>query len=211
MFTGIITDTGTVWSLDRRAGVTRLGIRSEGLSRTAERGDSISVNGVCLTVTSIERGVMLFDLSAETLGSTNLGSLKRGERVNLEPALRAMDRLGGHFVTGHIDGVGRIRQKRGAGETREFVISAPPEVMRYVVKKGSIAVDGISLTVVEADEESFKVVIIPHTERATTLGQKGVGDTVNLEADIIGKYVERFLSSRREQGLEKKLEAFGFK
>ncbi|HEB74948.1 MAG TPA: riboflavin synthase [Nitrospirae bacterium] len=196
MFTGIVLEMGTVSSVEARGTVTRLGIRSEEVVRDAGIGDSIAVNGVCLTVTSIEHGVMHFDLSAETLRASNIGSLRRGERVNLEPALRPSDRLGGHFVTGHIDGVGRIRGKNRRGETIEIEIEAPGEVLRYVVKKGSIAIDGISLTVVDVSAGAFKVVIIPHTERVTTIGMKGAGDTVNLEADILGKYVARFLAPR---------------
>ncbi len=196
MFTGIVLEMGTVSSVEARGTVTRLGIRSEEVVRDAGIGDSIAVNGVCLTVTSIEHGVMHFDLSAETLRASNIGSLRRGERVNLEPALRPSDRLGGHFVTGHIDGVGRIRGKNRRGETIEIEIEAPGEVLQYVVKKGSIAIDGISLTVVDVSAGAFKVVIIPHTERVTTIGMKGAGDTVNLEADILGKYVARFLAPR---------------
>ncbi len=196
MFTGIVLEMGTVSSVEARGTVTRLGIRSEEVVRDAGIGDSIAVNGVCLTVTSIEHGVMHFDLSAETLRASNIGSLRRGERVNLEPALRPSDRLGGHFVTGHIDGVGRIRGKNRRGETIEIEVEAPGEVLQYVVKKGSIAIDGISLTVVDVSAGAFKVVIIPHTERVTTIGMKGAGDTVNLEADILGKYVARFLAPR---------------
>jgi len=196
MFTGIVQETGTVSAIDRKGSITVLGIRSEQVVQSAEIGDSISVNGVCLTITSLEQGIMHFDLSAETLKTSNIGSLRRGDRVNLEPALRPSDRLGGHFVTGHIDGVGSIKRKRRTGETTEIEIGAPEEVLKYVVKKGSIAIDGISLTVVDVSGDSFKVVIIPHTMDVTTIGWKEVNDTVNLEADILGKYVAKFLAPR---------------
>ncbi len=193
MFTGIIQEMGTVSLIDKKGRIAHLGILSEQVARTADIGDSISVNGVCLTVTSLEHGIMLFDLSAETLKTSNIGQLKKGDRVNLEPALRPSDRLGGHFVTGHIDGMGSIKRRNRIGNTIEIEIGATEEVIKYIVKKGSIAIDGISLTVVDIERDSFKVVIIPHTENITTIGQKGINDTVNLEVDILGKYVAKFL------------------
>ncbi len=215
MFTGIVQEMGRVSVIDRRGGITRMGIASETVARNSGIGDSISVNGVCLTVTSLQGGVMHFDLSAETMRSTNLGGLNRGDPVNLEPALRPSDRLGGHFVTGHIDGVGVIRNRRRLGEATEIEIGAGPEVTDYVVKKGSIAIDGISLTVVDTAGDSFTVVVIPHTEKVTTIGRKGVNDTVNLEADILGKYVARFLhrgerGGGKDEGLLSALSRSGF-
>ncbi|RME69004.1 MAG: riboflavin synthase, partial [Nitrospirae bacterium] len=133
-----------------------------------------------------------------------------GSPVNLEPSLRPMDPLGGHLVTGHVDGLGKIVSKRQVGQNWEITIEASPDLLRYMVKKGSVAVDGISLTVVDVQRDSFKVVIIPHTARVTTIGYKGIGDTVNIETDIIGKYVERFLSPRQEDTLMKKLKEGGF-
>jgi len=145
--------------------------------------------------------MLSFDLSDETVRSTNLGLLSQGERVNLEPSLRSDGRLGGHFVTGHVDAVGKIRSKTVMGDAFKVVIDSPREVTRLLVEKGSVAVDGISLTVVQAAKDSFSVVIIPHTARLTTIGFKNAGDTVNLEADIIGKYVARFLEGdRKEEG-----------
>ncbi|NOZ25773.1 MAG: riboflavin synthase [Nitrospirae bacterium] len=205
MFTGIVQETGTVSSIETRGSITRLGIRSEEVVKSAGIGDSVSVNGVCLTVTSIDEGIMHFDLSAETLRASNIGTLGRGDRVNLEPALRPSDRLGGHFVTGHIDGTGTIRRKSRSGETVEIEIEAPEDVLKYVVKKGSIAIDGISLTVVDVSADSFKVVIIPHTGSVTTIAEKGVNDTVNLEADILGKYVAKFLAPRTAEKKDERL------
>ncbi len=193
MFTGIIQETGTVSGIDKKGKVAHIGILSEQVARSSDIGDSISVNGVCLTITSLQHGIMLFDLSAETLKTSNIGRLKKGDRVNLEPALRPSDRLGGHFVTGHIDGMGSIKHKNRIGNTIEIEIGASEEVIKYIVKKGSIAIDGISLTVVDVEGSAFKVVIIPHTETITTIGRKGINDTVNLEVDILGKYVAKFL------------------
>jgi riboflavin synthase len=200
MFTGIIQERGTVQKIKRMSGITQLGIRSELISDSASVGDSIAINGVCLTVTSIDNRVMMFDVSGETMRSTNLGNLKQGESVNLEPALRPSDRLGGHFVTGHIDGTGIIRKITPSGGTTKIEITAPDEVMQYIVKKGSVAVDGISLTVVDVYRDSFTVVIIPHTGLVTTIENRKVNETVNLETDIIGKYVAKFLSRTSQEG-----------
>lgn len=196
MFTGIVTGKGEVVSLEKKAASAVLSLRAPSVSKGAETGDSISVNGACLTVTGIKGEVLSFDISHETLASTTLGALKAGERVNIEPSLRADGKLGGHFVTGHVDAVGKIRAKRRKGQMSVFEIEAPPEVSAYLVEKGSVAVDGISLTVVEVMREGFTVVVIPHTAQATTLGSKGAGGSVNLEADIIGKYVAKFLKGR---------------
>jgi riboflavin synthase len=213
MFTGLVKELGTVESLRNRAGITELTVKSKNLSRESQLGDSISVNGVCLTVTSVEGELLSFDLSDETLRKTNLGILKKGDYVNLEPSLRASDRLGGHIVTGHVDGIGKIKSKTKVGEVFHIEIETPETLMRYIVRKGSIAVDGISLTVADVSESSFKVVIIPHTAKVTTIGYKNVGDTVNLETDIIGKYVENFIRGRtleEESTLLEKLRKGGF-
>lgn len=193
MFTGLIREMAGVLSLARKSTGAELALKTPALSKAAAVGDSISVNGACLTVTSIAGDTLRFDLSGETLKSTNLGELRTGERVNLEPALRASDALGGHLVTGHVDGVGRIRAKRKSGEMTEIVIEAPAGVLRYLVDKGSVAVDGISLTVVDVMPDAFSVVIIPHTAANTSIGFKEASASVNLEADIIGKYVAKFL------------------
>lgn len=196
MFTGLVTETGEVVSLKRRGPDAVLSVRAGAAPSEAKVGDSIAVNGACLTVNSIRGGVMSFDLSAETLGSTTLGALRPGERVNLEQSLRADGKLGGHFVTGHVDGVGVIKGKSRLGGNYKYEVGAPAGVLEYLVDKGSVAVDGISLTVVEVLADSFTVVIIPHTAEATNIGSRGPGDSVNLEADIIGKYVRRFLGAR---------------
>jgi riboflavin synthase len=156
-------------------------------------GDSVSVNGVCLTVVGKDGNGLSFDLSEETLRSTNLGDLRAGEEVNLEPSLRPDSKIGGHFVTGHIDAAGKIRSKTAVGDMLKFEIAAPESVLRFLVEKGSVAVDGISLTVVDILKDGFTLVIIPHTAKMTTLGFKGPGETVNVEVDILGKYVAKFL------------------
>lgn len=208
MFTGLIIDTGRVVSLNLSGQSAVLTI-STGLE--AGLGDSIAVNGVCLTVKEIRGKEIAFDLSYETLRSTNLSELKAGSRVNLEPALRADSRLGGHFVTGHVDGVGRIRDIRKRADMVEIDIDAPKNIVRELVPKGSVAVDGISLTVVSVHPWGFRLVLIPHTLEVTTLGSKPVGSTVNIETDIIGKYVFRFIEGfGGGEGLMRKLKEEGF-
>ena len=200
MFTGIIAELGEVVSLKRQGGGAVLTVRARDAASQASIGDSIAVNGACLTVTRMEGAALSFDLSAETLKSTSLGGFRPGERVNIEQSLRADGKLGGHFVSGHVDVVGKITGRTREGETMRFRIQASPEVLALLVEKGSVAIDGISLTVVDVHEDSFTVVIIPHTAEVTTLGFKAEGDTVNLEADIIGKYVFRFLEKSGQSG-----------
>ncbi|MBI5664146.1 MAG: riboflavin synthase [Nitrospirae bacterium] len=191
MFTGLVETFGAVTSVKNTGNSVRLAVKS--LSEfDVSLGDSVSVNGVCLTVTK-HNGDISFDVSPETLRSTNLGNLKTGDKINLERALRLSDRLGGHLVTGHVDGIGTIKNKKQVGEYTFYTFEAPAEILKYIVKKGSVAIDGISLTVVDLDHGSFSVAIIPHTASATNIGGKGIGDRVNLEADIIGKYVEKLL------------------
>ncbi len=193
MFTGLIIEMGEVVSIRRRGGAAILLLKSKEVAYNSKIGDSISVNGVCLTVMDKVGDEISFDLSEETLKSTNLGDLKIGERVNLEPSLTPESKIGGHFVTGHVDAVGRIRKKTKMGNMLKFEIEVPKNLKDFLVKKGSIAVDGISLTVVDILTDSFTVVIIPHTAKVTTLGFKDIGDQVNIEADILGKYVVKFL------------------
>ena len=200
MFTGIIVELGEAVSLNRKQAGASLAVAAAALAHDAALGDSIAINGVCLTVVSRQGNILSFDLSDETLRSTNLGQLKPGDRVNLEPSLRADGKLGGHFVTGHVDAVGKIRSKNLVGDAFEITIEAPEKIAGLLVEKGSIAVDGISLTVVDVSTDSFSVVIIPHTARLTTIGFKNAGATVNLEADIIGKYVARFLDRKADSG-----------
>lgn len=210
MFTGLVVELGEVAGLAKGAAVAKLDIRSPQLSPDAVMGDSIAVNGVCLTVVEKRGNILAFDLSNETLKSTNLGRLKMKDRVNLEPSLRADSKMGGHFVTGHVDGVGRIKSKTVSGDVIKIVVSSGDQIARLLVEKGSVAVDGISLTVVEVFREGFSIVIIPHTARMTTVGRKDAGDAVNIEADILGKYVARFLEHRKDSGFMKALVEGGF-
>lgn len=194
MFTGLVETFGAVTAVRNTGNGCQLSVKP--LSDFEVRlGDSVSVNGVCLTVTK-HNGDISFDVSPETLRSTNLGNLKISDKINLERALRLSDRLGGHLVTGHVDGIGTIRNKKQAGEYTFYTFDAPAEILKYIVKKGSVAIDGISLTVVDLDHGSFSIAIIPHTAAATNIGGKGIGDRVNLEADIIGKYVEKLLGKK---------------
>lgn len=201
---------GDVVSLVRKGNGARLSLDARTLSRDAKLGDSIAINGTCLTVVEIKGNVLSFDLSEETLGSSNLGELKVKDRVNLEPALRLDDRLGGHFVTGHIDGRGKIRSKTLEGDVYKIVIGTEPWIAEYLVEKGSVAVDGISLTVVDVLKDGFSLVIIPHTARLTTIGFKGPGDSVNVEVDILGKYVSKFLKKGKDANLMQTLREQGF-
>ncbi|MEW5762663.1 MAG: riboflavin synthase [Bacillota bacterium] len=194
MFTGIVEALGTVRAVRVRPEGASLTVEAANIAPHIRVGDSIAVNGVCLTATAHTEHAFTADVMAETLAKTNLGVLRPGARVNLERALRLGDRLGGHLVTGHVDGVGRILARNPAGIATVFTIGAPPEVARYLIPKGSVAVDGISLTVIDAGPDRFTVSVIPHTAAVTTLGFKKPGDTVNLEADLIGKYVAHLLA-----------------
>ncbi len=204
MFTGLIEELGVVKSLTRGT-VNQLAITSERIATNARIGDSVAVNGVCLTVTSVSGNELTFDAVPETLSRSTLGSLRSGDRVNLESSLKAGSAIGGHFVQGHVDGVGVIENIRRMTNSAIIRILAPHNVMRYVVEKGSIAVDGISLTVASVDDSGFTVAVIPHTLEVTTLGFKRFGDKVNLEADIIGKYVEKFLAGYKSDGITEDL------
>jgi riboflavin synthase len=201
MFTGIIEEMGSVKALRRDAGSAQLTIFATTVLGNTALGDSICVNGVCLTVVDIGRSEFSADVANETLKVTGLGELQGGQKVNLERALQLSARIGGHLVTGHVDAVGRIRERRQEGNSWRVFIEAPETALRYIIKKGSVAVDGISLTVADVDRTGFSIAMIPHTAKLTTLGFKSAGDSVNLETDIIGKYVERLLSGRVEGGL----------
>lgn len=197
MFTGLVEDVGRVERLERRSEAAILVIAPTAIpAEDLAIGESISVDGVCLTVEERERGRFRVQAGAETLARTTIGALRAGDRVHLERALRASDRLGGHIVAGHVDGVGEIAGRRAVGPSVEIVFRAPRDVLRYVVEKGSIAVSGISLTVNRVDDYSFAVLLIPHTLEQTTLGDRHPGDKVNLEVDIVGKYVEKFVKER---------------
>ena len=193
MFTGIIQAMGTVRSLRRRGEDAAIEIATPLDLSDVRLGDSVAVNGACLTVTVIQGDRIQSDVSAETLDKTSLGRLRGGEPVNLEKAVRPLDFLGGHLVLGHVDGVGTLREKTTKSSSIIFGIDVPPALARYIVEKGSIAVDGISLTVNRCTETRFYVNMIPHTAGLTTLGFRKVSDAVNIETDIIGKYVEKLL------------------
>lgn len=201
MFTGIIEEAGVVENIKSSAKSIELTIRSEKCARTLKIGDSLAVNGCCLTVVTLARRgkskLVQFDLLQETWKRTNLQFTKPGSLVNLERPLRAQGELGGHFVTGHIDGLGKITRWERSGKDHVLDIAAPPEVMRYVIFKGSIAVDGMSLTVADVGKKSFRIWIIPHTYEVTALRERKVGDAVDLEADLLGKYVEKFVTASK--------------
>ena len=194
MFTGIVEELGEIVAIERGAESAVVRVRGPLVTGDATKGASIAVNGVCLTVVEHDRDTFSVDVMAETLSRSSLGSLEAGALVNLERAMTASARFGGHIVQGHVDGTARILA-RVPGDNWEVVqLTLPPELSRYVVEKGSITVDGVSLTVSEITDETFSVSLIPTTLGLTTLGHKGVGDTVNLEVDVIAKYVERLLT-----------------
>ena len=192
MFTGIVRELGTVEAFDG----TRLVVAAAETASSAATGDSVAVAGVCLTVVEAAEGRLAFDVVPETLSRTGLGRLEPGGTVNLEPSLRLGDQLGGHVVQGHVDAVGRIRSVTPEGDGRRVWIDAPESVLGYCIEKGSIAVDGVSLTIAAFDERGFEVALIPHTLAVTTLGSLEPGDEVNLEADVLGKVVERLVEAR---------------
>lgn len=194
MFTGIVEELGTVRAITPVTTGAHLSIGATRVLEDAHIGDSISVNGCCLTVVRLDEGYYEVDAVEETLRMTCLGGLQVGDRVNLERSVRLADRLGGHLVQGHVDGVGTIVAREPAPDGSLVVrIEAPASVLRYVVYKGSIAVDGISLTVAALDDSSFSIALIPHTQQVTTLGFRQIGDHVNLEVDIVAKYIEKLL------------------
>ena len=196
MFTGIIEAIGTVREFSRHPHGARVRIAAPGIAAALRAGDSIAVDGACLTVTAVSGDVFACDLSAETLDRTTLGGLRPAMRVNLERPLRLGDRLGGHFVTGHVDAVGHIAGRVPQGDGELLQVAFPRGLSPLLVMKGSIAVDGISLTVAVLTQDAFGVALIPYTLEGTTLGGKRVGDAVNLEADLLGKYVARYLGDR---------------
>ena len=193
MFTGIIEETGRIKSIARGANSAVLTVEASEVLTDVHLGDSIAVNGVCLTCTSFTSNQFTADVMHETLNRTALSTLKPGSAVNLERAMPANGRFGGHIVAGHVDGTGKITNIQKDDNAIWFTIDACPSILRYVVEKGSITIDGISLTVAKTDKTSFSVSIIPHTAQVTILGKRKTGDLVNLETDIIGKYVEKLL------------------
>lgn len=193
MFTGIVEEVGRIKKIERNTVSARITIEAEKILEDVKEGDSIAVNGICLTVTSFTKNTFLADVMHETMNRTTLGKLKEGSPVNLERALLAMGRFGGHMVSGHIDGRGKISQIKRDENAVLFTIEAPEKILRYIVEKGSIAINGISLTVVAVNHKNFTVSVIPHTLKVTALGTFHPGDEVNLENDMVGKYIEKLL------------------
>jgi len=196
VFTGIVEELGEVVSLESLPGAARIRVRGKAVAGDAQPGDSIAVNGVCLTVVDPQGDTFAADVMRETLDRSSLGALRPGDPVNLERAATLATRLGGHLVQGHVDGVGSIVDRQPAPHWEAVRFSLPEGLGRYVVEKGSITVDGVSLTVVEVDDDTFSVGLIPTTLALTTLGRKGIGDPVNLEVDVIAKHVEKLLGVR---------------
>lgn len=214
MFTGLIEEKGRVVRVEPRSvGGMMLAVEGPLVSGDVQVGDSVSVNGVCLTAVQVSPPTLAFDVVKETVERSTLGRLKSGDAVNLERPLRAGGRFGGHMVLGHADGIGTVREIRKSGGGAVFRFEAPAEIMRYVVEKGSIAVDGVSLTVADLGAGWFTAAVIPHTLESTTLGDARVGNTVNLETDIIGKYVYKYMgkaAGTSDQRLLEKLAEGGF-
>lgn len=196
MFTGLVEEVGIVKSVKKGADSAQITISAEKVISDVNLGDSICTNGICLTVTSFSSNYFTVDVMAETMRKTNLNYLSPGDKVNLERALRLGDRLGGHIVSGHIDGIGTISNLEKEDNATWITVSTSYDILKYVIYKGSIAIDGVSLTVAYVDNSVFKVSIIPHTKDVTILLDKKIGDTVNLECDMIGKYVEKMLSPK---------------
>jgi riboflavin synthase len=196
MFTGIVQEIGSVTAVEGGSEGATLRIAAPRTAPTVPLGGSVAINGCCLTAEAIDGDSMVFHAVPETLGRTGIGALEPGSRVNVEPAIRAGDPLGGHYVQGHVDGTGIVRSVVPEGDGARVHIDTPTEILRYCVEKGSIVVDGVSLTVAELGESSFAVALIPHTLAETTLGGVAPGSRVNLEVDVLAKYVERLLSPR---------------
>jgi len=197
MFTGIVQAVGRVRTVEKRGADARLALDAAGLGLDdVAIGDSIAVAGVCLTVVALDASGFAFDVSPETLSRTTLGTLAAGDPVNLEKALRLADRLGGHLVAGHVDGVGKVVAVHDDGAAQRWVFSAPLALARYIAVKGSIAIDGTSLTVNDVDGDTFGITLIPHTLAVTTFGARKAGDAVNLEVDLVARYVERLYGER---------------
>lgn len=196
MFTGLIEEIGVVRKIEplvSASHATNITVEAPLVAQGTEIGDSIANNGCCLTVVTIEGNLLTFQAGSETLSRTNLGQLLSGNQVNLERSIKMGDRMGGHYVTGHVDGLATVDERKDDGEWAEFWFRLSPELTRQMASKGSVAVDGISLTLVEVESDRFSVALIPHTLDATTLGHRGVGDTVNIETDLLAKYVQQQL------------------
>jgi riboflavin synthase len=203
VFTGLVEEVGTVATIEAAEGGARLSFRAPKIANGLQIGDSVAVDGACLTAVAIDGDLFSIDAVAETLRRTCLGQRAAGDPVNLERAMPVGGRLGGHLVQGHIDGTGVVSAARPEGESVMFDVTAEPEIMRYVVEKGSITVDGVSLTVAARTDEHFSIALIPHTMQMTTLGEDAVGRVVNLEVDLVAKYVEAFVAPYIQRGGER--------
>jgi riboflavin synthase len=201
MFTGIIEDIGTIVAIGKASGKWEFSIRTVLVEQDVREGDSIAIDGVCLTVTKFDSTTFCADASLETLDLTTLKEKKSGSKVNIERAIKSDGRFGGHFVMGHVDGVGTIANNRREGDSTRLEVEVPADISRYIVRKGSVAIDGISLTVNEQHGNMFTVNIIPYTASKTTIGAKNLRDKVNIETDIVGRYVESFMSRGRSEGV----------
>ncbi len=195
MFTGIVTEVGTIDAVEATADGARIRVAAAETAAGAGIGDSVSIDGCCLTVVRNDGGALAFEAVAETLRRTTMGDLAVGDSVNVEPAMRVGDRLGGHWVQGHVDGVGTVTAVEPDGDGVAVTFAAPAAILRTTIEKGSMCVAGVSLTVTAVDEDSFAVALIPHTRAVTTLGRLAPGTRVNLEADLVGKYVSKLLAS----------------
>lgn len=198
MFTGLVEEVGTIQAITKSTKSARITIKARKVLEEVKLGDSISTNGVCLTVTDFSTNHFTVDVMAETMRRSNLKNLSSGDEVNLERALRLGDRLGGHMVSGHIDGIGVIDKYEDEDNAVWITIKTSPELLKYIVEKGSIGIDGVSLTVAYVDDALFKVSIIPHTKDVTTLLRRKIGDEVNLECDMVGKYIEKLMFYREQ-------------
>jgi len=215
MFTGLVNEVGTIISIQKKGKIFCLSIRITAAVDQDRIGDSICINGVCLTVTSLNGYILQFDLSPETSSTTTLGKLKSSDRVNIERALRLSDRLGGHFLSGHIDGIGYIREQKKSDEHYLLGIEFPPKISCYLVEKGSIGIDGVSLTIADLEKDLLWVSIIPHTSEVTTLKEKKKGHQVNVEIDLLAKYIYHLLADHpalqlSESNTRSSLKAPGF-
>ncbi|MDD5455044.1 MAG: riboflavin synthase [Candidatus Ratteibacteria bacterium] len=209
MFTGIIEEIGKIDKIEKHGDTLELTISAPKICKDSKQGDSISIDGVCLSVTALKKDRFKVQAVRETLERTTLLDIKENSPVNLERAMRPTDRLGGHILTGHIDGIGKISTK-SSGETFNLTIEAPLPLMKYIVPNGSIAIDGISLTVKEVEKSSFKITIIPYTTSFTTIGTKKINDKVNIEIDILTRYVEKAIAGKRETITQEFLKEKGF-
>jgi riboflavin synthase len=206
MFTGLVEEVGNIQTIAKSTKSAKITIKASKVLEEVKLGDSISTNGVCLTVTDFGANYFTVDVMAETMRRSNLGNLSSGDEVNLERALKVGDRFGGHMVSGHIDGVGIISKYENEDNAVWITIRASQEILKYIVEKGSIAIDGVSLTVAYVDDKMFKVSIIPHTKDVTALLSRKLGSTVNLECDMVGKYIEKLITSKEQLNVKKNID-----